>query len=160
MAKSSASCTWYNMVAASVAATGPMFKEHLMTESHIAKPGVPAKRVPIRERAFTVGELTGVNGYRADRALLQQRFAEGGYLLQETPHFLLCTRTTAPSRILVHWFAPEEIDADIGNAFMQELKPLGLLADARQFGQVFGVVVCSLFPYDVERALRLYATNS
>src|SRR5579859_7776841 len=118
------------------------------------------KRVPIQERAFTIGDLTGINGYRANRTLLKQRFTEGGYLLQETPHFLLCTRPAAPSTILVHWFAPEEIDADIGNTFMQELKPLGLLADVQQFGQVFGVVVCSLFPYDVERALHLYATNT
>jgi SAM-dependent methyltransferase len=131
-----------------------------MTESHAASRGSSPKRVRIQDRAFTMGDLTGINGYHANRALLKQRFAEGGYLLQETPHFLLCTRATAPSTILVHWFAPEEIDADIGNIFMQELKPLGLLTDDHQFGQVFGVVVCSLFPYDVDRALHLYATNT
>src|SRR5205809_2643278 len=86
------------------------------------------KRVPIRDRACTMGDLTGINGYQANRTALKQRFAEGSYLLQETPHFLLCTREEAPSTILVHWFAPHEIDADLGNTFMQELKPLGLLA--------------------------------
>src|SRR6266571_1400360 len=106
------------------------------------------KRVRIQDRAFTMGDLIGVNGYRANRTLLKQRFADGGYLLQETPHFLLCTRSEAPTTILVHWFAPEGIDADIGNAFMRELKPLGLLSHPQQFGQVFSVVVCSLFPYD------------
>src|SRR5579863_5355585 len=116
------------MVAASGSVLGRMLKEQLMTESRIAHPGASPKRVPIQERAFTMGGITGVNGYHANRALLKQRFTEGGYLLQETPHFLLCTRTTAPSTILVHWFAPEEIDADIGNTFMRELKPLGLLA--------------------------------
>jgi hypothetical protein len=118
------------------------------------------KRVPIQDRAFTMGDLTGINGYHANRIVLKQRFAEGGYLLQETPHFLLCTRTAAPSTILVHWFAPHEIDADIGNTFMRELKPLGLLSHTQQFGQVFGVVVCSLFPYDPQRALGLYAANT
>ncbi len=118
------------------------------------------KRILIQKRTFTIGDLTGINGYHANRKLLKQRFSEGGYQLQETPHFLLCTRTAALSTILVHWFAPEEIDADIGNRFMQELKPLGLLSDAQQFGQVFAVVVCSLFPYAPQRAFHLYATNT
>ncbi len=118
------------------------------------------KRVPIRDRAFTIGDLTCINGYHANRTLLKQRFSEGGYHLQETPHFLLCTRTAAPSTILVHWLSPKEIDADIGNRFMQELKPLGLLSDARQFGQVFAAVVCSLFPYHPQRAFHLYAANT
>ncbi len=118
------------------------------------------KRVPIKERSFIVGNLIGINGYHANRTLLKQRFSDGGYQLQETPHFLLCMRAAAPSTILVHWFAPEEIDADIGNVFMQELKPPGLLSNAQQFGQVFTVVVCSLFPHDPQRAFHLYATNT
>ncbi len=127
--------------------------------------GAPAshthpKRVPIQERSFTSGDLTGINGYHANRTLLKQRFSEGGYQLQETPHFLLCTRAAAPSTILVHWFAPEEIDADIGNWFVLELKPLGLLSNAQQFGQAFAAVVCSLFPHDTQRAFHLYATNT
>ena len=118
------------------------------------------KRVPIQERAFITGDLIGINGYQANRTLLKQRFLEGGYQLQETPHFLLCTRTAVPSTILVHWLAPEEIDADIGKKFIQELKPLGLISDAQQFGQVFAVVLFSLFPHDSQQALHLYATNT
>jgi SAM-dependent methyltransferase len=118
------------------------------------------KRVPIQERSFTSGDLTGINGYHANRTLLKQRFSEGGYHLQETPHFLLCTRIAAPSTILVHWLAPVEIDANIGNIFIRELKPLGLLSNAQQFGQVFAVVVCSLFPYDSQQAFHLYAANT
>ena len=126
-----------------------------LSSSHIRH-----KRVPIKERSFTIGDLTGINGYHANRTLLKQRFSEGGYHLQETPHFLLCTRAAAPSTILVHWFAPAEIEADIGNIFIQELKPLGLLSNVQQFGQVFAVVVCSLFPYDSQRAFHLYAANT
>jgi 2-polyprenyl-3-methyl-5-hydroxy-6-metoxy-1,4-benzoquinol methylase len=118
------------------------------------------KRVPIRERAFTIGDLTGINGYHANQTLLKQRFSEGGYQLQETPHFMLCTRTAVPSTILMHWLAPEEIDADIGKKFMQELKPLGLISDTQQFGQVFAVVLFSLFPHEPQQALQLYATNT
>ncbi len=118
------------------------------------------KRVPIRDRAFTIGDLTCFNGYHANMTLLKQRFAEGGYRIQETPHFMLCTRNTAPSTILVHWLSPEEIDADIGNMFIQELKPLGLLSAAQQFGHVFAVVLFSLFPNDPQQALHLYATNT
>jgi SAM-dependent methyltransferase len=130
-----------------------------MTEG-LSSSSVGVKRIPIRDRTFTIGDLTGVNGYHANRASLKLRFAEGGYVLQETPHFLLCKREAAPSIILVHWLAPSEINADIGILFMQELKPLGLLSDAEHFGQVFGVVVCSLFPHDPQHALGLYAANT
>jgi len=129
-----------------------------MTE--VLSSSVDVKRIPIRDRACTIGDLIGVNGYQANRASLKLRFAEGGYVLQETPHFMLCTREKGPSTILVHWLAPSEIDADIGNLFMHELKPLGLLSDAEHFGQVFGVVVCSLFPHDPQHALGLYAANT
>lgn len=118
------------------------------------------KRVPIRDRAFTIGDLTCMNGYYANRTLLKQRFAEGGYSQQETPHFLLCTRSAEPSTILVHWLAPEEIDADIGNWFMQELRPAGLIQDAQHFGQVFAAVVFSQYPYEPQRAMHLYAINT
>jgi len=107
-----------------------------------------------------VGHITGVNGYRANRALLKQRFAEGGYHLDETEHFLLFTRAQAPKTILVHWFAPAEIDANIGDYFLHELKPLGILAHTQDFGEVFGAVVLSLFPHDVLRTLHLYGTNT
>src|SRR5260221_5610069 len=118
------------------------------------------RKVPIQERAVRVGDITGVNGYRANRALLKQRFAEGGYHLDETEHFLLFTRALAPTTILVHWFAPEEIDGNIGDYFLHELNPLGILAHPQDFGEVFGAVVLSLFPHDVLRALHLYGTNT
>ena len=127
---------------------------------HPSASSAPSRQAPIRERTFTMGDVTGVNGYRANRTLLRQRLAEGGYQVQETPHFLLCTREEAPKTLLVHWFAPGEIDADIGRFFIQELKPFGMLAQPQNFGNVFAAVVCSLFPHDPQRALRLYADNA
>src|SRR5579863_5378650 len=114
------------------------------------------RKVPIKERSFTMGNIVGVNGYRVNRNLLTKRFAEGGYQLHETPHFLIFTRSEAPSLIVVHWFAPEGIDANIGDYFLQELKPLGFVVDAQGFGNLFGAIVFSIFPYDTQRALHLY----
>jgi hypothetical protein len=68
-----------------------------------------------------------VNGYQMNRSLLKQRFAEGGYQAQETPHFLLLTREQVPSNILVHWFDPKNIDADVKHYVAYELQPLGLV---------------------------------
>ena len=131
-----------------------------MTETSSTYHRLKRVAVPVQERAFSIGNIVGINGYRANRTLLKQRFAEGGYEFRETPHFLLCTRVEAPTTILVHWFTPEEIDADIGHTFVEELKPLGFVVNAQNFGDIFGAVVCSLFPSDPQRALRLYATNT
>jgi len=130
-----------------------------MSES-LLPPRVQTRKVPIRDRAFNTGNITGINSYHANRMLLEQRLAEGGYHIHETAHFLLCLRAQDPKVIVVHWFAPEEIDADIGHYFMQELKPLGVLEDSQDFGEVFSAVVCSLFPHEPQLALHLYATNT
>ncbi len=107
-----------------------------------------------------MGDIIAVNGYRANPDLLKRRFAEGGYRLRETAHFLLFTRPAAPATIIVHRFAPEEVDADIGDYFLRELKPAGVLANEQDFGNLFGAVVCSLYPRDVQRALHLYGRNT
>jgi SAM-dependent methyltransferase len=107
-----------------------------------------------------MGDIIAINGYRANSDLLRRRFTEGGYHLRETGHFLLFTRSAAPSTIIVHRFAPCEIDADIGDYFLRELKPAGVLASERDFGNVFGAVVCSLYPRDAQRALHLYGSNT
>src|SRR5579872_3066570 len=118
------------------------------------------RKVPIQERAISVGNVVGVNGYRVNLASLKQRFIEGGYQLHETPHFLLFRREQAPSTILVHWFPPEAIDADLEGFFLQELKPVGVLEQSQDFGDAFGAVVGSLYPYDVHCAWYLYAVNT
>jgi SAM-dependent methyltransferase len=119
-----------------------------------------SKKVSIRERSILINGLVGIHAYRANRALLAQRFAQGGYTARETPHFLLLTREEAPSTILAHWFAPHAIDADLGHYFLQELKPLGILNNAEQFGTIFAAIVGSLSPYDTQQALELYARNT
>jgi SAM-dependent methyltransferase len=119
------------------------------------------KRVSVKERAFIVRDVVGINGYRVNKQTLKQRFAEeGGYQIHETPHFLLCIRAEAPKTVIVHWLAPEKIDADIGHYFMQELKPLGIFEQGPCFGDIFASILFSLSPYDIQRALRLYAINT
>jgi len=127
--------------------------ERVMTE------GV-TRRVSIRERASIIGNIVGINAFRANRTLLKQRFAGGGYQLRETAHFLLFTREQAPTTIVAHWFAPDEIDADIGYYFLQELKPSGILNTVQDFGNLFGAIIFSVYPSNTQQALRLYATNT
>jgi len=123
--------------------------------SHRIRP----QKVPFRERAFVAGNFIGVNGYRVNQAALAQQIASSGYHIHETTHFMICTQTHSPT-ILVHRFAPVEIDADLGRYFMQELKPLGLLAQPQDYGSIFAAVVGSLSPADPQRAWHLFGTNT
>lgn len=119
-----------------------------------------SKKVSIKERAMMVGNIVGINAHRTDRALLKQRFAEGGYHVRETAHFLLFTREQAPSTIVAHWFAPEAIDANIGYYIIEELKPAGIIGSPEDFGNLFAAIVGSVRPFHVEEAMRLYADNT
>jgi len=117
------------------------------------------KKVPFRERAFAAGNVIGVNGYHINQAALQQLIAGAGYQIHATPHFMICTKAELPA-IVVHRFAPQAIDADLGYHFMEELKPLGMLEQPQDYGDLFGAVVGSLFPRDPQRAWHLFGTNT
>ncbi len=75
---------------------------------------VSSRQVPFQERAFSLGDIIGVNAYRVNRDVLKQRLAEGGYQVHTTPHFLVCQQPGAPT-IVVHWFPPAAIDGDLGH---------------------------------------------
>ena len=117
------------------------------------------RKVPFRERAFVAGNFISVSAYRVNQAALTQLITGNGYHIHETPHFMVCTQTRSPT-ILVHRFAPAAIDADLGSYFMQELKPLGLLAEPQDYGDIFAAVVGSLSPVDPQRAWHLFGTNT
>jgi len=133
-----------------------------MTESQatINKANSKTKKVPIQERSVLVGDMIVVNGHGVNRSLLKQRFAEGGYQAQETPHFLLFTRSEAPTTILVHVFAPEEMNADIKHYVTLELKPLGVLTQSQRFGEILAGIVGSFFPDNVRRAWSYFGANT
>jgi hypothetical protein len=118
------------------------------------------RKVPIHERSVLVGDIIFVNGYHVNRTSLKQRFAEGGYQAQETPHFVLFTRSEAPSTILVHFFALEELNADIKHYLMIELKPLGLLYHGEDYGKLFAGIVGSFFPEDAHYAWHSYGAKT
>jgi len=131
----------------------------VLTERTSTVPHVNNKRVMFQERAYQMGNIIGVNGYRVNRAALEQRLVEGDYLVRETAHFLVATQA-ATLTLVVHWFAPQAIDADLGRYFMEELKPLGLLKAVDDFGAVFGAVVGSVFPHNPDRAWHLFGVNT
>ena len=118
------------------------------------------KSVSIQERSVLVGEIIVVNGHGANLALLTQRFAEGGYQAQQTPHFLLFTRSEVPTTILVHLFTSEELHADIKHFVTLELKPSGILNGSQRFGEVLAGIVDSFFPEDVRRAWSYFGANT
>ena len=131
-----------------------------MTENQATSHNAKTRKISIQERSVLVGDIVVVNGYGVDRTLLKQRFAEGEYHLQETPHFLLFARSETPTSILVHWFAPEEINADVKHFVALELKPLGLLLETRRYGEILAGIVGSFFPEDVRHAWRFYGANT
>ncbi len=115
---------------------------------------------PISERSILVGDLIVINGYKANRATLIQRFAQGGYQAQESLHFQLFTRNAEPSTILVHNFAPADLHADIKHYLMYELKPLGLLTRPERFGQILSGIIGSFTPEDARYAWQNYSANT
>ncbi len=118
------------------------------------------KKVSLQERAFTMGEFIGINGYRMNRTVLKNHFAEIGYHMCETSHFLIGQHLSFSKKLVIHWFAPEEIDVTLGSYFLSDLKPLGILSQSHQFSDLFGVILFSLFPYDIQRAQHLFAMNT
>jgi SAM-dependent methyltransferase len=120
----------------------------------------PPRQVPIQQRSCAVGKFVGINAYRINKSLLLTRLTTGGYAVTQTPHFYLAIRATPPTTLVIHWFAPEHIDADIGYHFMQELKPLDILKNTQDYGELFGAIVCSLSPREPREALRLYGQNT
>ena len=126
----------------------------------LSKENYRTKRISIQGRSVLVGDTIVVDGHNVDLALLQRRFVEGGYHLQETPHFRLFRRAEPPKTILVHTFAPEEMTADIKHYVIQELKPLGLLPHSEQFGVIFAGIIGSFFPDDARLAWHAYGAKT
>jgi hypothetical protein len=115
--------------------------------------------VPFQERAFLLGNIIGVNAYRVKRTPLKQRLTELGCQVHETLHFLIGIKAKTPT-IVAHWFAPTAVDNELGHYFMEELKPLGILATPQDFADVFGAIVNSVAPDNPQRAWYLFAINT
>jgi len=118
------------------------------------------RKVSLQERTLPVGNVVGINGYRVNKATFRKSIEDEGHYIYETPHFFVVMRSTFPSVIVIHWFAPGELDARLGDYILQELKPLGILTDTRDFDDVFGAVVGSLFPHETQQAWYIYTANT
>ena len=141
------------------------------------------RATPLHERAFLVGDILGINAYNINHTSLRQELIAQGYHLQGTPHFLIAKDMGVIQRgveqtlgqglgrdvikqaqtgwvIVVHRFAPREIDANLEYFMIKELKQFDLLRYSQRFRDVFRAVVMSLSPQDPERAWHLYGTNT
>jgi SAM-dependent methyltransferase len=115
-----------------------------MTESQMLNAARPkTRKVSIQERSVQVGNIIVVNGYRVNRTLLKQRFAEGRYEVRETAHFLLFTRELAPTTILVHWFAPDTPPSAIQGAMRDELASFGMFQQLEDQQALFNGILDS-----------------
>jgi hypothetical protein len=118
-----------------------------------SEPTRPApKHISIQDRSVRVGEMVVINGYQVNHTTLKQRFAEGGYEVQETPHFLFFTRKAAPSTLLVHWFAPDTTPSVIQHTMREELAPLELLQQSGEQRALLDGMLASLNT----QGIRLY----
>ncbi len=118
------------------------------------------RRVSLQERTFPAGNVVGINGYKVNRELLRKSIEDEGYSVSETQHFLVVIRSAFPSVIVIHWFAPTELDARLGDYILQELKPLGVLTDGEDYDALFGAIVGSLYPHEASLAWYLYTKNT
>ena len=122
-----------------------LFRNKLLQEKLLHPLKSSPKKVSLHNRMFKMGNFVGVNAYRLSRAALKHHYTESGYQIATTPHFLVCSRPEAPTMV-IHWFAPKAIDANLGHYFTEELKPFGFLEHPQNFGDVYGAVVMSLSP--------------
>src|SRR5260370_24159860 len=123
--------------------------------------GQQVRTIPIQERSVRVGDVIVVNGYRARRSSLKARFAEGGYQVHETKHFLLFTRAEEPKLILVHWFAPEDLHTSLSHHLAEELKPFGVIPSNQVLGELMtGIVGGTLYPDEVRQAWNYFDSNT
>ena len=118
------------------------------------------KRVSLQERTLPVGNIVGINGYKVNKAMLRKSIEDEGYTISETPHFFVIIRSMVPSVIVIHWFAPEELNSRLGDYILQELKPLGAITDVEDFDALFGAIVGSLYPHEANQAWHLYTKNT
>ena len=121
---------------------------------------VNVKRVSLQERTLPVGNVVGINGYRVNKVALRKSIEDEGHYIHETPHFFVVIRSTFPCVIVIHWFAPDELDAHLGDYILQELKPLGVLTDTQDLDDAFGAVVGSLYPHEAQLAWYIYTANT
>ncbi len=116
--------------------------------------------VRLYDRSMNVGALTVMSGYGLDRRPLKLRFIRHSYQVEETLHFLLCTRDEAPSTIIIHWFAPEDLHTNISHHIAEELKPFGCVSSSMRQGEIMTGIVGTVYPGDIRRGWKYFGANT
>ncbi len=116
--------------------------------------------IRIYDRSVTVGNISVMSGYGLDRRPIKRRFLHYGYHVQETLHFLFCTRQEAPSPVIIHWFAPEDLHTNISRHIVEELKPFGCVPNSIRQGEIMTGIVGTTFSGDVRRAWNYFGANT
>lgn len=100
-----------------------------------------------KQEAVRVGKVTVLAC--PDRQRLHQftqRLLAHAYQVQETPHFVVCRKTSEEKTILLHTFSQAEIDADLICIIEQELTASCLFTSAQDYNAVLFAVMASTFP--------------
>jgi SAM-dependent methyltransferase len=118
------------------------------------------EEIQMLERSVLVGELFVMNGTGLNRRALKRRLLQSGYQIQETPHFFYCTREKAPSTILVHWFALDDLHTNISRHLVEEMRPFGLIPNNKSQGEIMTGIVGTAYPGDIRRAWRYFGANT
>ena len=114
------------------------------------------KRSPFINWRVNIGDIVVVANEPPSKPRNILRFAEGGYQVQETPHFLLFFLNVAPGTILVHWFAPEVLNADIKQFAGLRIKAHGIARSITPLWRNPRGFVASFFPQDVRRRPEVF----
>ncbi len=120
-----------------------------------------SRKISILERSVRIDDVIVINGHGVNRTLLKHSFAQGGYTVHETAHFLLFTREAEPKTNLVHWFKPEDFHPNISHYLAEELKPLGIITSNQYLGKLMtGIIGGTLLSDDVRRAWNYFGANT
>lgn len=115
----------------------------------------------LKQRSYPKGSVIGVNAYGLALDAVRSELAAASYVVEATPHFLVCRGTAeGMPALLVHWFAPADIDNNLSHYLAEELKPLGIVRDGQEFGDAFGAVVNCVNPGDPGQAWLLFTENT
>jgi hypothetical protein len=108
--------------------------------------------------AVVIGNFRIIHRPGAAFARIKTKFAQQGYQLQETPHFLLAHSSTSTKTTLIHRFHRDEINNDLPDYLLEELGHL--MTSDRAFSEVLIGIVDSVDPYDIRGTWNLFLLNT
>lgn len=90
----------------------------------------------------------------------KMRLTRQGLEVHETEHFLFALHPGTGITTLLHAFAEDDIDNNVGYYLMKELAPYGIMQSENAFGATLVGVVTSVQPDDPVNAWKTYSLNT